>query len=151
MRKLVLITLVSLGAAFALEQNDVEFSKPGGVSLTLDIKVPEGNGPFPAAIIVHGGSFSHGNKRTYVTPLFDVLSNAGFAWFTINYRMAPDYQFPAAVEDVENAVRWVKSNAPKYHVDARRIALIGESAGGYLVAYGGAHPSKGAQVAAAVD
>lgn len=151
MRKLVLITLVSLGAAFALEQNDVEFSRPGGVSMTLDLKIPEGNGPFPAAIIVHGGSFSHGNKRTYVTPLFDVLSNAGFAWFTINYRLAPDHQFPAAVEDVESAVRWVKSNAAKYHMDAKRIALIGESAGGYLVAYAGVHPSNGAQVAAVVD
>jgi acetyl esterase len=151
MRKLVLITLVSLGAAFALEQNDMEFSRPGGVSLTLDLKIPEGNGPFPAAIIVHGGSFSHGNKRTYVTPLFDVLSNAGFAWFTINYRLAPDHMFPAAVEDVESAVRWVRSNAAKYHVDAKRIALIGESAGGYLVAYAGVHPSKGAQVVAVVD
>jgi len=151
MRKLVLFSLVSLGAAFALEQNDVEFSKPGGLSLTLDLKTPDGNGPFPAAIIVHGGGFSHGNKRTYVTPLFDVLSNAGFAWFTINYRMAPDHQFPTAVEDVESAVSWVKRNAAKYHVDARRIALIGESAGGYLVAYAGVHPAKGAQVAAVVD
>jgi acetyl esterase len=86
-----------------------------------------------------------------VTPLFDVLSKEAFAWFTINYRMAPDHQFPTAVEDVESAVRWVKSHAAKYHVDARRIALIGESAGGYLVAYAGAHPSKGAQVAAVVD
>lgn len=151
MRKLVLIIAAGLGASFALEQNDVEYSKPGGVSLTLDLKTPEGNGPFPAAIIVHGGSFSHGNKRTYVTPLFDVLSNAGFAWFTINYRLAPEHQFPTAVEDVEDAVRWVKKHAAKYHVDARRITLVGESAGGYLVAYAGAHPSHGAQVAAVVD
>jgi len=119
--------------------------------LTLDLKVPDGHGPFPVAIIVHGGSFSHGNKRSYVTPLFDVLSNAGFAWFTINYRLAPDYQFPAAFDDVESAVLWVKSNAAKYHVDERRIALIGESAGGYLVAYAGTRPNPGAHVAAVVD
>jgi acetyl esterase len=151
MRKIPLVALMIVPIAFAVEQNDVEFARPGGVSMTLDLKTPEGTGPFPAAIIVHGGSFSHGNKRSYVTPLFDVLSNAGFSWFTINYRLAPDYQFPAAVQDVENAIRWVKANAAKYHVDAKRIALIGESAGGYLVAYVGAHPSGGANVAAIVD
>jgi alpha-L-fucosidase 2 len=153
MRRILLVALASVCAVFGAERNGVEFADlAGGVSLTLDLKTPEGNGPFPAAIIVHGGSFSHGNKRTYVTPLFDVLSDAGFAWFTINYRLAPYYEFPAAVEDVENAVQWVKANAASYHVDAGRIALIGESAGGYLVAYAGAHPSKdGARVAAVVD
>lgn len=153
MRRALLVAVMCGGTAFAVEQNGVEFaSLAGGVSLTLDLKTPDGNGPFPAAIIVHGGSFSHGNKRTYVTPLFDLLSNAGFAWFTINYRLAPQYQFPSAVEDVESAVRWVKAHAAGYHVDAARIVLIGESAGGYLVAYAGAHPgSAGASVAAVVD
>src|SRR5207302_4979899 len=115
--KIRLLTLILAAPAAAIDQNDVEFAKPGGVSMTLDLRVPDGKGPVPAAIIVHGGSFSHGNKRTYVTPLFDVLSNAGFAWFTINYRLAPDYQFPAAVDDVESAVIWVKSNAAKYRID----------------------------------
>lgn len=151
MPRICLLILFCAGAAFAIEQNDVEFARPEGVALTLDLSTPNGNGPFPAAIIVHGGSFSHGNKRSYITPLFDLLSHAGFAWFTINYRLAPDYQFPAAVDDVENAVRWVKSNASRYHVDAKRIVLIGESAGGYLVAYAGAHPGRGAEVAAVVD
>ena len=151
MRKIFPLVLMLAPVALAVEQNDVEFARPGGVSMTLDLRVPDGKGPFPAAIIVHGGSFSHGNKRTYVTPLFDVLSNAGFAWFTINYRLAPDYQFPAAVDDVESAVVWVKSQAAKYRVDPKRIALIGESAGGYLVAYAGAHPDREADVAAVVD
>jgi alpha-L-fucosidase 2 len=151
MRKVCLLALVLVPAILAIEQNDVEFARPGGFPLTLDAKTPDGNGPFPAVIIVHGGSFSHGNKRTYVTPLFELLSSAGFAWFTINYRLAPDYQFPAAVEDVESAVRWVRANAAKYHVDARRIALAGESAGGYLVAYAGVRSKGDARVAAVVD
>jgi alpha-L-fucosidase 2 len=151
MRKILVLVLMLAPLAIAVEQNDVEFAKPGGVAMTLDLRVPDGKGPFPAAIIVHGGSFSHGNKRTYVTPLFDVLSNAGFAWFTINYRLAPDYQFPAAVNDVESAVIWVKSNAPKYRIDPKRVVLIGESAGGYLVAYAGAHADRSARVAAVVD
>ena len=151
MRKVCLLSMILVPAIFAMEENDVEFARPGGFSLTLDLKTPDGNGPFPAAIIVHGGGFSRGNKRTYVTPLFDLLSNAGFTWFTINYRMAPDYQLPAAVEDVESAVRWVKAHAAKYHVDRNRLALIGESAGGFLVAYAGATFKGGARVAAVVD
>ena len=151
MHRVCLLALVLVPAIFAIEENDVEFARPGGFSLTLDAKTPDGNGPFPAVIIVHGGGFSRGNKRTYVTPLFELLSNAGFAWFTINYRMAPDYEFPAAAEDVENAVRWVRKNAAKYGVDARRIALAGESAGGYLVAYAGATSKGDARVAAVVD
>jgi acetyl esterase len=101
---------------------------------------------------VHGGGWAHSNKRTYVTPLFDVLSDVGYAWFAINYRLAPAYQFPAAVEDVESAVRWVKENAAKYTLDTGRIVLLGEPAGGYLVGYVGARPSgSGARVQAAVD
>ncbi len=152
MRRLIVAAAVFAGLAFAAEQNDVEFARPGGFSLTLDYKIPDGDGPFPTAIIVHGGGWAHGNKRMYVTPLFDVLASAGFEWYTINYRLAPAYQFPAAVEDVESAVRWVKANAAKYKVDTSRIVLLGESAGGYLVAYVGAHPSsRDARVRAVVD
>ncbi|MBZ5596481.1 MAG: alpha/beta hydrolase [Acidobacteriia bacterium] len=151
MRRVCLLALISVPAICAIEENDVEFARPGGFSLTLDAKTPDGKGPFPAAIIVHGGGFSRGNKRTFVTPLFDLLSNAGFAWFTINYRMAPDYQLPAAADDVESAVRWVKAHAPKYRVDPKRLALIGESAGGFLVAYAGATFKDDARVAAVVD
>jgi PhoPQ-activated pathogenicity-related protein len=128
-------------AAFTLAaemRNDIEFARPGGESLTLDAHVPNGKGPFPAVIIVHGGGFTAGTKQTYVPPLFAPLTEAGFAWFTINYRLAPKSAFPAAVDDVETAVRWVRKNASKYRVDPKRIALVGESAGGHLVAYAGA-------------
>src|SRR5712692_2361543 len=63
MRRYLVLAGVLAFSALAVEQNDVEFARPGGFSLTLDLKTPEGNGPFPAAIIVHGGSFSHGHKR----------------------------------------------------------------------------------------
>ena len=143
--------LRSNGPKGFLEENDIEFAKPGGKSLTLDLRVPEGKGLVPAVIIVHGGGFSRGNKRTYVTPLFDVLSSAGFAWFTINYRLAPDFQLPQSTEDVNDAIRWVKANAAKYSVDPKKIALAGESAGGFLVAYAGVKSKPDTRVAAVVD
>jgi alpha-L-fucosidase 2 len=116
-------------------RTDIQFAVRGGTSLTLDAWVPDGAGPFPAVIIVHGGGFIAGDKQTYVKPLFPVLTDAGFAWFTINYRLAPSSQFPEPVSDVEDAVRWVMKNAKQYKVDPRRVALTGESAGGHLVSY----------------
>ena len=72
---------LALPCAAQLKQ-DIEFSKPGGVSLTLDAYVPPGPGPFPTAIIVHGGGWVNGTKTTYVPPLFPPLTKAGFVWFT---------------------------------------------------------------------
>jgi len=129
---------------------DIEFAKAAGVSLTLDAYVPEGPGPFPAVIIVHGGGFERGDKQTFVPPLFQPLARAGFAWFSINYRLAPKYPFPAAADDVESAVRWVRAHAGEYKVDTTRIALMGESAGGHLVAYVGAKSGRKLGLAAVV-
>src|SRR5690348_14625517 len=145
----ILTAATLLGAP--VDQKDVEYGRPGGKALLLDLHVPDGPGPFPAAILVHGGGFDEGSKSTNVRPLFDVLANAGFAWFSIDYRMAPEYRFPQAREDMDTAIRWVKENAKKYRVDPRKIALIGESAGGFLVNYAGTHETKETRVAAVVD
>src|SRR5947199_5881131 len=137
--RLIGIFLLAALSALAVDRKDVEFGKPGGKSLLLDFHVPDGQGPFPAAILVHGGGFDEGSRSTNVRPLFEPLTKAGFAWFTIDYRLAPEFRFPQAIEDVNSAIRWVKSNAATYHVDVSRIALIGESAGGFLVNYAGTH------------
>jgi alpha-L-fucosidase 2 len=146
-----LLLLLIATPSYGLEKNDIEFAKPGGVSLTLDAFVPEGKGPFPTVIIVHGGGWVNGTKRSYVTPVFQPLSDAGFAWFTINYRLAPQHQYPAALDDVIAAIKWVKAHSAEYKVDPRRIALLGESAGGHLVALAGVTKDKDARVAAVVD
>ena len=127
--------LVLAAGALADLKSDIEFVRRGDTPLTLDAWVPDGPGPFPAVIIVHGGGFVRGDKQTYVKPLFPVLSEAGFAWFTINYRLAPGNRFPDPIRDVEDAVRWVMKNARAYKVDSRRVALTGESAGGHLVSW----------------
>ena len=104
-------------------------------SLHLDASIPAGDGPFPAAILVHGGGWVRGDRRMEVQPLFQPLSDARIAWFSISYRLATDpLLFGAAVNDVESAVRFVKAHAAEYRVDPARLALIGESAGGQLAA-----------------
>lgn len=137
-------------AARAEMRKDIEFAKPGGFSLTLDAYVPDGAGPFPTVIIVHGGGFARGDKQTYVPPLFEPLSQAGFAWFTINYRMHPQFKFPAPVEDIEAAIRFVKIHAKEYKVDLSRVVLMGESAGGALVSFVGVQNKSAIKLAAVV-
>ena len=115
-------------------QSDLEFARLGGVSLKLDAHIPPGQGPFPTVILVHGGGWTAGHKTAdFVQPLFEPLTQGGFTWFTIDYRLAPDHPYPAAVEDVEAAVEYVKRNAKRFKVDKKRIALMGESAGAHLV------------------
>ncbi|HEY2932134.1 MAG TPA: alpha/beta hydrolase [Acidobacteriota bacterium] len=132
-------------------RRDIEFANIGGVSLTLDAWIPEGAGPFLSVIVVHGGGFVNGNKQTYVKPLFAPLADAGFVWFTINYRLAPQYRFPAAVEDVHRAIEFVKMHAREFKADPHRLALVGESAGGYLVSYACAENKQDSNVAAVVS
>src|SRR4051812_10562861 len=145
-----LVLAAALNAA-PLDQKDVEFAQPGGKKLYLDLHVPDGPGPFPAAILVHGGGFDEGTRSTNVKPLFEPLANAGFAWFTIDYRLAPEFKFPQANEDMNTAITWLKAHAKEYKVDTSRLAIIGESAGGLLVNYTGTHLTPATTVAAVVD
>jgi|tagenome__1003787_1003787.scaffolds.fasta_scaffold20925215_1 acetyl esterase len=129
----------------------VEYSRVDGAPLYFDAAIPEGPGPFPAAIIVHGGGWVRGDRLTEVQPLFTPLTDAGIAWFSIDYRLSSDWtQFGSAIEDVENAVRFVKRHASEYRVDPNRIALVGESAGGQLAAMAALNAKTDTRVSAVV-
>ena len=145
------ISSTTILAAAPIDKKDIAYTNPNGKPVLLDLHVPDGPGPFPAAILVHGGGFDEGSRSTNPRPLFEPLANAGFAWFSIDYRMAPEFRFPQAIEDLNIAIRWVKANASAYRVDVSKIAIIGESAGGYLVNYAGTHETPDTGVAAVVD
>ncbi len=146
------VLLLPLAAAEGERRLDVEFAKPNGISLKLDAWVPAGKGPFPTAIIVHGGGWVAGDKAIeWVQPLFRPLEEAGFGWISINYRLTPQAPFPAMMEDTFAAIDWVNAHAAEYKVDRKRVALIGESAGGHIVAYVGARARGKQGVQAVVD
>src|ERR1700685_992291 len=116
-------------------RRDIEYSRVNGVSLMMDACIPDGATKAPAVIIVHGGGWVRGNRQFDVAPLFKPLSDAGFAWFSIDYRLATDVtQFGVAIQDVQQAVRFVKSHAAEFNLNPDKLALIGESAGGQLAA-----------------
>ena len=130
---------------------DLAYSRPDGRDLLLDAYVPEGKGPFPAVVIVHGGGWEAGDKITYVSPVFAPLAQARFAWFSIDYRLTPYVHVPEQLEDIRNAVRFVRQRADWFHVDPSRIALLGESASGHLVAQVASMPCPGCEVKAVIS
>src|SRR5260221_14676316 len=101
----------------------------------MDVRIPPGQGPQAAVILVPGRGWTNGSKEAiFIQPLFGPLDESGLAWFSIDYRLAPKHPYPAAVRDVEAAIRYIKTHASDYRIDPKRIALMGESAGGHLVA-----------------
>ena len=116
----------------AREQTDIVYGEAAGEKLLLDTHVPEGDGPFPVVILVHGGGWGSGSKDGDTALLAETLADAGFVCFSINYRLAPKHRWPACLEDVRTAVRWVKAHAADHRGDPGKIALAGYSAGGHL-------------------
>lgn len=116
-------------------ENGVEYTRAGGQSLRMDLCLPKSATKTPAVIIVHGGAWVSGDRRTTVEPLFRPLTEGGFAWFSISYTLATGVSnFGAGISDVQQAIRFLKAHASDYNIDPDRIALIGESAGGQLAA-----------------
>lgn len=150
MRKIVFLCLclpTFLGAGL---RPDIEFVPRGSETLAMDAFIPDGPGPFPAAIWIHGGGFVAGDKKPHPKSLFDPLEQKGWAWFSVNYRLAPVHPFPAQTDDVEAAVAYIKAHKADFKIDPKRLVLIGASAGGHLASFVGAHHGKGNDVAAVV-
>jgi acetyl esterase/lipase len=122
--------VVLMGLALAAQT--VEYSNVGA-KMEMDIVRPaNATTPAPAVLLVHGGGFRAGNRQSYAA-LAQKLAARGYVAATASYRLAPRHQFPAAVEDVKAAVRFLRANAAKYGIDSERIGAWGGSAGGHLV------------------
>lgn len=144
MRSLSVFALLVIGSmnvqagTFTVEEN-VVYGKGGDVELQLDIAKPEGNGPFPAIVYIHGGGWQGGNRKMYRDDIEDAAQR-GYVAATVTYRLVDTKKaekdrviFPAQINDVKCAVRYVRANAAKYHIDPNRIGATGASAGGHLV------------------
>ncbi|MXV74770.1 alpha/beta hydrolase [Candidatus Poribacteria bacterium] len=110
---------------------DLVYVKDGHERQKLDLYVPDTGENLPLIIWIHGGAWRGGNKTHYVPKAY---LNAGYAGASINYRLSQHAVFPAQIEDVKAAVRWLRANAETYRLDPNRFAAWGSSAGGHLVA-----------------
>ena len=127
------VSLASSGQARV--ERSVTYCTVDDVSLKMDIYHPaNANGPAPALLYVHGGAWSKGDKASGAG-VQDIgeMARRGYLVAGVNYRLAPEYKFPAQIEDVKCAVRFLRANAQAYGLDPERIGAWGGSAGGHLV------------------
>ncbi|MGB6582380.1 MAG: alpha/beta hydrolase, partial [Streptosporangiaceae bacterium] len=104
--------------------------------LELDLYLPQIDGSAPVIVYVHGGGWRRGSRREPLPVLgadfYDRLTTQGFAVAAIDYRLSGEARFPAPLEDVRTAIGWVRDHAASYRLDAGRVFLWGDSAGGHL-------------------
>lgn len=136
---------------------DIVYRTVDGEQLLLDAYVPTLKATKrPAIMLVHGGAWRAGDKSNFTGDGIR-LAELGYVAFSVNYRLAPLHPYPAAVDDVEAAVRWVRAPAQvkTYALDPKRIGAIGSSAGGHLVGMlatlGSGSRTNGARIKAAVS
>lgn len=154
----LLTTLFALPAGAAPDvtvTRDVRYRKVGGDKLALDVYQPAKKGKDrPAVILIHGGGWRAGDKQVFAEQ-GNALAAAGFVAFSANYRLAPGHTYPAAIDDLETAVEWVRKHADDYGVEPKRIGALGSSAGahlaGMLATVGEGSLRRGHRIAAAVS
>jgi acetyl esterase/lipase len=103
---------------------------------TLDLYIPRAAAtrPLPVAMYVHGGGMTAGDKSDLNPVFLDALASAGYAVASVNYGLAPQFKFPAQIEDVKCAIRYLRASAPRYGLNGSDIFAFGTSVGGQLVA-----------------
>lgn len=112
---------------------DRTLTAPHG-NIPVRVYTPEGSGPFPILVYFHGGGWVIGDLDAVHGPCTLLANRAHAVVVSVDYRLAPEHAFPAAVDDCYTATRWVSDNAPLINGDPERIAVGGDSAGGTLAA-----------------
>jgi len=115
---------------YGLIVEDVAYACPDGARLLARLYRPQGEGPFPGVVEVHGGAWT-ANDRLTNTDIHRPLAESGVVVMAIDFRMPPVAQYPASLADINLAVRWLKANAARLSVDPAKIGLLGTSSGGH--------------------
>lgn len=110
---------------------DVEFARPDGVALTLNVYRPMQPGKNPAIVVIYGGAWRSGEPSAN-QQFSEYIAAQGYTVLAIDYRHAPQYKFPTQIQDVETALKFIQQHANEYEIDLTRMAIMGRSAGGHL-------------------
>ena len=110
---------------------NINFATPAGVPLNMEVYQPQKVGKYPAIVVIYGGAWQSGNPS--VKPEFNkYMAGRGYTVFAIDYRHAPEYKFPAQLDDVNSALNFIRDRADEYEADADKMVLLGRSAGAHL-------------------
>jgi acetyl esterase/lipase len=135
---LSLCFLSSVDAATNASLTTIEYKRVGDERLRLDVCAPTNTASSlltnlrPVVITIHGGGWGSGDRKTDFPTVLQTLTDAGYIYVSMDYRLSPAHRWPACREDVEDAVAWTKTNIAKHGGDPERIAVLGYSAGGQL-------------------
>ncbi len=130
----VLVAGRASGADYGVRiRPDLRYAEHDGTALIGDFYLPKGRAKAPALVAIHGGGWQAGD-RAYYKHWGAFLARNGYAMFAIEYRLGKAGVYPAAVYDVKAAIQFVRAKAAELDIDADRIGLMGDSAGGYLAA-----------------
>ena len=118
---------------------NISYVPSGSKNQKLDLYLPkEGDGPFPTILAFHGGAFRSDpgapDKTTYYPKFGRYFSDLGYAFISADYRLTPQFSYPAQIEDVFCSLAWIHANHETYGLDNKNIILMGDSTGGYLAA-----------------
>jgi acetyl esterase/lipase len=116
----------------------IEFAQPEGVPLALNLYRPSQVGKHPTIVVIHGGGWQGGSPDDNAE-FSRYMAAVGYTVVSIDYRLAPRFQFPAQLEDVRTAIAYIQERADELEVDTTRMAVMGRSAGAHLamlLAYG---------------
>ena len=111
---------------------DVEYRRDGARSWLAMVYQPQGSGPFPALLDIHGGAWNNG-ERTNNPALAEGLAASGVVVASIDFRMGGQDPYPSSLADINYATRWLKMHAADFHADAATVGGLGVSSGGYLI------------------
>jgi acetyl esterase len=119
-------------AQYEVTTEDVEYRRDGDVAWLARVYRPRGTGPFPALLDVHGGAWSMGD-RLNDAPIDEALAASGMVVVAVDFRLAPQYPYPASLADVNYATRWLKAHAADFGADPRHLGGLGSSSGGHQI------------------
>jgi acetyl esterase len=119
-------------ARYEVKVEDIEYRRDGGRSWLALTYQPQGNGPFPALLEVHGGAWNNG-QRSDNPALAEGLAASGVVVASIDFRMGGEDPYPSSLQDINYATRWLKRHAPDFRADPATVGGLGISSGGHLI------------------
>lgn len=117
-------------ARYEVDFSDVEYRRDNGQSWLARVCRPQGPGPFPVMMYVHGGQWSRGDRMGNAW-VYEPLAASGIAVFSVDFRQAPAHPYPEPLEDINYATRWLKAHAAEFGADPATLGGLGTSSGGH--------------------